>query len=320
MKKTLVVLIIVLAAAAAFYLYYKEGTLPVNKANQSTQVFVIRKGESVTEIAKNLEKEELIRNRIVFYLAVKRLGIAKNIQAGDFRLSPSMNVYQIAQSLTKGTLDVWITIIEGLRQEEIAHIFAKELSFPESEFVKRADEGYLFPDTYLVPKQATIDMVISILTKNFNRKYNQELKDKAKEKGLTDKEVVIIASMVEKEAKLDQDRRPVASVMLKRYKNDWPLQVDATIQYALGYQMEERTWWKKNLTSQDLAIDLPYNTYQNTGLPPTPISNPGLASIQAVLEADKNTVYWYYLSDNQGKMHFATTLEEHNANISKYLQ
>lgn len=320
MKKPLVVLIIVLAAAVAFYLYYKEGTLPVNKADQSTQVFVIRKGESVTEIAKNLEKEELIRNRIVFYLAVKRLGIAKNIQAGDFRLSPSMNVYQIAQSLTKGTLDVWITIIEGLRQEEIAHIFAKELSFPESEFVKRADEGYLFPDTYLVPKQATIDMVISILTKNFNRKYNQELKDKAKEKGLTDEEVVIMASMVEKEAKLDQDRRPVASVMLKRYRNDWPLQVDATIQYALGYQMEERTWWKKNLTSQDLTIDLPYNTYQNTGLPPTSISNPGLASIQAVLEADENTVYWYYLSDNQGKMHFATTLEEHNANISKYLQ
>lgn len=319
MRRLSIVLIFILILGVFSYLYFKEGTLPVNKNDSSTQIFVIRKGENITEIAKELESQHLIRNRIVFYLVVKRLGISKNIQAGDFRLSPSMNVYEIAKSLTKGTLDIWITIIEGLRKEEIAHIFAKELSFPESEFLKRAQEGYLFPDTYLIPKDATIETVISILSKNFNNKYSDEIKAQAQTQNLSQDEAVTLASMVEKEAKLNEDRQPVASVLLKRYRNDWPLQVDATVQYALAYQMEERTWWKKNLTRQDLAVDSPHNTYLNKGLPPTPISNPGLASIKAVVEADQSIPYWYYLSDSEGKMHFAETLEEHNENISKYL-
>ncbi|MDH7476646.1 MAG: endolytic transglycosylase MltG [Microgenomates group bacterium] len=300
------------------FLVYKEGTLPVNKQDQTAKIFVIKKGESLTSIVNNLSREGLIRNKIVFYLIVKKMGIEKKIQAGDFRLNPAMNAYQIAKILTHGTLDVWVTIIEGLRKEEIATIIAKNLDLPELEFVKLAPEGYLFPDTYLIPKTATIEAVIKILTNNFNKKY-QPLREKAKAKGFTDDEIVTLASLVEKEAKYEKDRLKVASIILKRLKNNWPLQIDATIQYALGYQSEEKSWWKKNLTKDDLKIDSPYNTYTHTGLPPGPICNPGLASIKAAVNADENTPYWYYLSDKKGGMHYAVTLEEHNKNIATYL-
>lgn len=320
MRKLSIVVVFVVILAGGFFIYYKEGTLPVNSKNKTTKIFVIRKGERVTAIAKNLEKEGLIRNKVVFYIIVKRLKIDNKLQAGDFRLSPSMDAYTIATSLTRGTLDVWVTIVEGLRREEIAQIFSKALDLPESEFLKRAQEGYLFPDTYLIPKDATIETVIKILTDNFNRKYTQELKNKTLQKGLTDQQVIALASFVEREARLDADRRLVASILYKRFKNDWPLQVDATIQYALGYQPLERSWWKKNLTADDLKIESPYNTYKNTGLPPTAIGNSGLAAIKAVIEADESTPFWYYLSDKEGKMHYATTIEEHNENVAKYLR
>lgn len=302
-----------------FFLYFQEGVLPVNSTNKMSSIFIVKKSERVSQIAKNLESADLIRNKIVFYLVVKQLGIENTLQAGDFRLSPSMDVYTIARTLTKGTLDVWVTLIEGLRKEEIAHVFSTSLGFPESEFLKFVQEGYLFPDTYLIPKTATVDRVIKILTDNFNKKYTQELKNKARDNGLTDEQVLLFASLVEREAQSENDRKHVASIIYKRYKNEWPLQIDATIQYALGYQPIERTWWKKNLTTDDLAIESPYNTYKNAGLPPTPISNPGLSSIQAVINADISTPYWYYLSDKAGVIHYAKTLEEHDENIARYL-
>jgi UPF0755 protein len=303
------------------YLFYQEGKMPVNKYDQTSKIFVIKKGEDLRTIIRNLHEQKLIRNRIVFFLIIKRLGIEKKIQAGDFRLSPSMDALTIAQTLTHGTLDVWVTVIEGLRKEEIARILAKNIDIPEIEFIKAAKEGYLFPDTYLFPKDADIETVIKIFYANFERKFTQDLVDKARQRlGLTKDEVVILASLVEREAKYDDDRKKVASILVKRLKNDWPLQVDATVQYALGYQPKEKTWWKKNLTVADLKIDSPYNTYKNLGLPPTPICNPGLSSIKAVVEADPNIEYWYYLSDITGKMHYAKTLEEHNRNIEKYLK
>lgn len=320
MKKIVIVLIFIFIIASGLFLYYKEGVLPVNAKNKTAKIFVIKKGDRVTAIAANLEGAGLIRNKVVFYLIVKRLGIDNKLQAGDFRLSSAMDAYEVARSLTRGTLDVWLTIVEGLRREEIAQIFSKELGLPESEFLKFAQEGYLFPDTYLIPKEATINMVIKLMTNNFQRKYTQALQNQARAKGLTDDQVVIFASLVEREARLDPDRRAVASILYKRYKNDWPLQVDATVQYALGYQPLERSWWKKNLTQDDLAIDSLYNTYKTGGLPPAAIGNPGAAAIAAVVESDETTPYWYYLSDLNGIMHYATTIEEHNANVAKYLR
>lgn len=304
--------------AIGFYIFYKEGSLAFNKNDKSTKIFVITRGESLNNIINNLYKENLIRNKLVFRLIVERMGISKSIQAGDFRLSASMDAYQIAKTLTHGTLDVWITLKEGTRVEEIAQVIGKELNIPESEFIKEAKEGYMFPDTYLVPKNAIVGSVISIIRSN--TKFTSILKKIPSKNNLSEKEVITLASIVEREAKDPQGRRQVAKILLKRLKEDWPLQVDATIQYALGYQAEERSWWKKNLSIDNLKIDSPYNSYTNKGLPPSPISNPGLDSIKAVMQADINTPYWYYISDKLGNMHYAKTIEEHNKNINKYLR
>jgi len=320
MKKFFIFLFIFFISIIFAYAYYKQGLLPVDKNNKKTKIFVIRRGESLRSIIDNLYRENLIRNKLAFYLLVKNMGIEKSIQAGDFRLSPSMNAETIAKILTKGTLDIWFTIIEGLRKEEIAQLINQNFSIPESEFLKYAKEGYLFPDTYLIPKEATAEAIVKILNNNFYRRFNKELQKKAAKKGLTEEEIIIIASLVEREAKYDEDRQKVASIILKRLKNDWPLQIDATVQYALGYQPQERSWWKKYLTQKDLEIDSPYNTYKNKGLPPGPICNPGLSSIKAVIDASENTPYWYYLSDKTGRMHYSKTLEEHNENIRKYLR
>ena len=217
-------------------------------------------------------------------------------------------------------LDVWVTIIEGLRKEEIAEVVSDALEIPEVEIINKAEEGYLFPDTYLIPKEATADAVISILKNNFDVKFNDDLKNKAAKLGLTPEEVILIASLVEKEGYTDSDRPKVASVILKRLNIGMKLDIDATLQYALGYQPQEKTWWKKNLTAADKAINSPYNTYTNAGLPPTPISNPGLSSIVAVINADPDTPYLFYLHGADGKLRLAKTLEEHQRNIEKYIK
>jgi len=319
MKKLLIIVLIVGISFISVYLYYKEGAMPPDRKNPASKIFVIKKGEGLDNIARSLESEGLIRNRVSFFITVKLLGLEKKIQAGDFRLSTDMTAYEVATSLTHGTLDTWTTIIEGLRKEEIAQVISQNFDIPEIEFNKTAEEGYLFPDTYLIPRSATAESIISILKDNFEKKYSNDLKNKARKLKLSDYEIIILASIVEKEARQPQDKLAVAGILLKRLANDWPLQVDATIQYALGYQANERTWWKKILSHEDLEIDSPYNSYKNKGLPPTPICNPGLVSITAVINGNVNTPYWFYISDKNGNMHYAKTSEEHEANIARYL-
>ena len=320
MKKLIILFVLLLIFSLGFYLYYREGTLPVQRGSKDSLIFVVRPGEDLNSIANNLAQQKLIRNKIIFYLVVKRFGIDKKIQAGDFRLSPAMNTEEIAKALTHGTLDVWLTIIEGMRKEEVAQVVAQNLNIPEIEFLKYAREGYLFPDTYLVPKTATAVGVIKIFEDNFNRRVDNELIERVKEKNLRVDQVVTLASLIEREAKFAEDRVKVAGVLLNRLDNGIKLDIDATVQYVLGYQAEDKSWWKQELSLEDLEVDSPYNTYKNAGLPPGPIANPGLASIQAVLDVDANTPYLFYISDKSGHLHFAETLEEHNANIRKYLR
>lgn len=321
MKKLLLAFAFVLAGAVAMYIVYREGVLPVDKNDTTKRTIVVRKGDTVNTIANTLSNERLIRNRVVFFIVVKQLGIEKQIQAGDFNLSPAMSAFEIATALTKGSIDVWVTIPEGLRKEEIAEIISKELpEFSASDFLSKAQEGYLFPDTYLIPKGANADTVISILTNTFNTKYTDDMRTKAKALNLTEKEVVILASLVEREARLEEDRQPMASVLLRRLDEPMRLQIDASVQYAIGYDKEEKTWWKKGLTVDDLKVDSPYNTYVRDGLPLGPICNPGLAAIEAVLSADRGTPYLYYVNDVNGKLHFAKTNEEHEANTRKYVR
>ncbi len=321
MKRVIITISLLLIFAIGFGVYYYEGSLPAQPNNKETATFIINRGESVNTIINNLAKEDLIRNKLVFFLIVKRLGIESEIQAGLFRLSPSMNAEQIAESLTQGSDDVWVTIIEGIRKEEVAQILSNELGIPESEFIQQAEEGTLFPDTYLIPRTATIQQILTIFENNFNTKYNEELRAEARASGLTDNQVLTLASMVEREANTATAMQEVASIMVKRWRNDWPLEIDATVQYILGYQEDTGTWWKQHLTVDDLAIQSLYNTYEHPGLPPAPIASPGLTAINAVINADVNTPYWFYISNRDGsEMHYSRTLEEHNENIQKHLR
>lgn len=175
-------------------------------------------------------------------------------------------------------------------------------------------EGYLFPDTYFVSQETTAEELVKMMRENFEKKVGQPNLS-----GITFAQVVNIASIVEREALLVEDKPIVAGILIKRFLNGWPLQADATVQYALGYQSDEGSWWKKHLTEEDLEIDSPYNTYKNPGLPPAPVCNPGLDSLEAAINPTE-TDYWYYVSDSEGRMRFARTNEEHNENTLKYVR
>ncbi|HVZ67274.1 MAG TPA: endolytic transglycosylase MltG [Patescibacteria group bacterium] len=316
MKKLLIVVILAVLLVVAGFMYWSRGNSAVNTKDKSTKVFVIKKGETVRQIGNELKSNGLIKDPVAFFIYIKLNGQDKNIQAGDYRLSPSMNLAKLVDTLNHGILDHWITIPEGLRADEIADIFSKELpSYNESWRAKlEENEGYLFPDTYLIPSDADADQVISIMRNNFDKRL--------KDAGITAtgeelSNAVIIASIIEKEAKFAEDFPIVSSVIHNRLEDGMNLQVDPSVAYALGKQ-PNGSYWKAELTYDDLKINSPYNTYANAGLPPTAISNPGVQSIQAALNPSK-TDYLYYISDKEGHIHAAKTGEGHNANIKKYL-
>jgi len=319
MKKIKIALLLIVLFGLGLYFMYTEGSLAVDKNNEGSTMFIINKGEGLNSIIKRLATEDLIRNKVVFYTIALQRGIEKKIQAGEFKLSKRMNANEIADNLTHGTVDEWVTIVEGLRKEEIALQLSQQFSFSEISFIEQAKEGQLFPDTYLIPKTASMETIISIMEDNYKKKMAEARKVRPFEKR-TDREILILASLVEREAKFADDRQLIASIILKRAQNDWPLQLDATIQYGLGYQRKEKSWWKRELAIEDLKVDNTYNTYERKGMPPAPICNPGLESLKAAITADPNTPYWYYVNDKNGRIRPAKTLEEHEANIRKFIQ
>lgn len=301
------------------WLWWRDSISAPDKDDLIPVIFVINSGDGVKAIAANLATEKLIRSPTGFYLLVKVLGIERQLQAGEYRLKRSMDARSIALELTHGISDQWVTIIEGWRSEEVAAKIAKDFGIPETEFMKVASEGYMFPDTYLIPQDATSGAVANMFLNNFDKKITPAIRETSKKTELSFNEVIVLASIVEREGSTAQDRPVIAGILLKRLKADWPLQADATLQYTLGYQSDEKSWWKKVLFEEDKKIKSPFNTYLNTGLPPKPICNPGLESIQAVINA-KDSEYWYYLHDPAGGIHYGKTIEEHNANVAKYLQ
>ncbi|MBI2022212.1 endolytic transglycosylase MltG [Candidatus Daviesbacteria bacterium] len=310
-------LVIVLVPIIFIKSFFSYLVSPVN-SNTNPKVFVIKKGESVSEIADRLEKEQLIRSSLAFKIKYKFFSSNRSIEAGDFKLSPSMSVDQIIDTFSRGSIDKWVTLIEGWRVEEMAEELHSKLKIDKAKFITAAKdyEGYLFPDTYLFNPNVTVEGIISILRNNFDLKYSQDLKRKIKAKGLAEEEGVILASIIEREARSDKARTEIAGILLRRIKLGMGLNADATIQYALGYQPNEKSWWKRHISREDKEIDSPFNTYKYRGLPPRPISNPSLSSLKAVTEADVNTPYLYYYHDSKGNSHYARTIEEHNQNVA----
>jgi UPF0755 protein len=317
MKKTFIFFLIFAFFFIGFYIWWKNGIAPVDSANTINKTFIVTQGEGTRNIVDNLKKSGLIRDPIVFFLLLKKTGIDGKIQAGQFLLSPSMSANEILQKLQVGKFDVSVTIPEGKRAEEIADILKDKMPQYDEAWRGQLDqnEGYLFPDTYLFPRNAGIEQIITIMKNNFDQKYTEVTNNTA----LSQNDIIILASLIEREAKHAQDRPLVSSVIHNRLSLSMKLDIDATVQYVLGFDQAGQTWWKKDLTNEDLKIDSPYNTYLNPGLPPGPIASPGLAALIAAAKPAQ-TDFLFYISDKQGNNHYARTLEEHNANINKYLK
>ncbi|MFH2118654.1 MAG: endolytic transglycosylase MltG [Candidatus Paceibacterota bacterium] len=297
-------------------------TRPVDSQTQTSQRFVIPRGQAIKIIANRLQEAGLIKNSLVFQLIIKQEGLDSDIQAGSFDLSPNMSAREIAQQLTEGTNDLWVTVLEGWRREEIAESLAdQELSeFSAVDFLSltRGKEGRLFPDTYLVSREATAEQLASLLEQTFERKVEQGLEKEIAASDYDFEEALIMASIVEREARGEAELRTVAGILWNRIEIGMALQADATLQYVKGYNAAEDAWWSPP-TSADKKLASVYNTYLYPGLPPQPIANPGLAAIKAALNPAR-TNYFYYLHDRTGQAHYAVNLDEHNANINAYLR
>lgn len=316
MKKWLTLIIIIILLILVGRGWWNSQLDPVSSNKESINIVIV-KGESVGEIAQILKDKNLIRSVAAFKLYAKQNGLDSKIKPGTFKISPSMSSKEIAIALTNQPLEVWVTLLEGWRVEEMAAKLNVELGIKSEDFIKKAKEGYMFPDTYLFAKEVTVDQIVNALRANFENKYSDDLRKKIRAQGLTEEQGVILASIVEREARSDEVRKMVASILLKRFKIDMGINADATIQYALGYQKDDKSWWKKRILYEDLKVDSLYNTYIHVGLPPKPIANPSLSSLTAVANAT-STPYLYYFHDLKGNSYYAKTLEEHNVNVANH--
>jgi UPF0755 protein len=317
MKKTTFIILLFAFLIFGSFLWWKNGLSPVDSINKKNVSFVIQKGSGLKEITSELKAAGLIKSRVVFFLYTRLNKFENKIQAGNFTLSPSMTAQEIAQNLTHGRMSPNnILFREGIRATEIAEILKRNIPTYNSswENILISNEGYLFPSTYDMPKDTDIETVVSLMKNKFEQEYKKLDTSKTK---LSKNEIVTLASLVEREAKSAEDRPLVAAVLLNRLEIGMKLELCATVQYALGYSQEQKTWWKNGITFEDIKISSPYNTYKNAGLPPTPIANPGIEALEAVINPTK-TDYLYWISDKSGHLHFAKTLQAHNANIKKY--
>lgn len=326
---TFITAIVSLAFLLFWYFSLPVETMNMNKnpteiSDQNTTLqFTIPRGRAIRSIGKDLQNQGLIRSSWIFELTVLRLDIKQKIQAGTFELSPSMSVSQIAQALTQGTTDQWVTIKEGWRATEIgAHLEDELINFSTSEDDFNTEclayEGFLFPETYLVPKHFTTAQMCRLMRTQYGEIFSFDLRNTvAQNTGLSDEEAVILASIIEREARDPEQMRHVAGILLNRLEIGMALQVDATLQYAKGFDQNRKTWWAPPLAN-DKQINSAYNTYTNPGLPPGPISNPGENALKAVAyPIESNDLF--YLHSNDGNMYYAETYEGHLANIERYL-
>lgn len=315
MKKISILFVLLAVIFIGFTLWWRNGIGAVSPQDTSARVFVIPKGEAVRSIGNSLKEQGFIKDPVVFFLYVKMNNLERNIQAGSFKISPSMTLVEIIQTFKSGSEDIWITVPEGYRAAEVAEVLEKSLETYDSSWIEEIEneEGYLFPDTYLIPKDADIATVISIFRNTFNSKI-EEAGFSPDDPNLSD--VVIIASLIEREAITDEEKPMIASVINNRLNDNMALDIDATLQYIKGKDSTGK-WWSVPLAA-DKQLNSPYNTYKYPGIPPGPISNPGIEAIKAAANPAESD-YYFYIHDKDGNVHFAKSLAEHNRNIERYL-
>ena len=296
------------------------------------QTFVIEPGDTVTTISKRLEEAGLIRSARTFRTYLLWTGADTTIQTGTYRISPARAGREIADMLKSTTLtEVAFNILPGWRMEEIAaSLPTSGLGITPEAFLAAASapanaldflpagataEGFLSPGEYTLPRTTSAEQMVFILMQGFSSKLSPELRSGFSNHGLTVYHAVTLASIIQREAMHDEEMPLIASVFYNRLARGMSLQADPTVQYALGYNAAQASWWTTPLSAQDLQFDSAYNTYVNPGLPPGPISNPGLAALQAVAApAQSNYYYFQARCDGSGLHNFAETLEQHHQN------
>jgi UPF0755 protein len=296
------------------------------------QNFIINQGESVGMICIRLEKAGLIPNAELMRTYLVYTGLDRMLQSGQFVLTTAMSPVQVAAELLDATpKDAVITILPGWRIEEVAaNVAGSGLPISADAFIQaaysptqqqlallpvsdlRSLEGFLFPGTYVLPRESDLDVVLMAILSNFSTQIDETLLDGFERQGLSLVEAVNLAAIVEKEAVVADEKPLIASVFFNRFAYGMRLETDPTVQYALGFNQDTGSWWKAPLSLADLSVESPYNTYQNFGLPPGPICNPDLGSLRAVA-FPAETPYFFFRAacDDSGRHNFAITFEEH---------
>lgn len=310
-------LLVILVIAFFGYVWWQGELRPVQQGNSSIVTLVVQPDQSAAQTLDQLASSHLIKSPLSARLYLKFTGLDQKIRPGSYELSPGSDLSTIFKELTSGPKDIKITIPEGWRREQIAIRLQADLpGFDSSEFLRQTAslEGQLFPDTYLIPPSASVSDVIHIFTSNFSAKTHLD------PSLASDRQTLVIASMVEREALSDADRPTIAGILIKRLAAGMNLELDTTAQYAwdtLNCRKSPLTckYWTQDY---DFKVESLYNTYLHPGLPPGPISNPGLASITGA-QHPQSTAYWFFLAGHDGITHYAQTLAGQNLNVDKYL-
>ena len=324
-----------------------EFVKPATDKMQEATTLVIEEGANGADVAAQMAREGLIQNPALFRLILAYYEIDRDLKAGRYQLPADINLRDILQTLRAGQSDelIAITVPEGWRAEQIADLLEAQGIADRNEFLALVQgdpkrlaptllqtpattlEGFLFPDTYHVPKEYGAEAFVTLMLQTFKERFlaryqaaGQRNSALPEGSALSLNQIVTFASIVEREAQLPEERGAIAGVFLRRYGLEMPLAADPTIQYALvtpGSPAPTAGYWKRELEITDLQLDSPFNTYKVQGLPQTPICNPGLAALEAVLNPQDGTSL-YFVAKEDGSHAFASTFDEHLANVARY--
>ncbi len=323
----LALLIVAVLVAGGFGYWFHQQVAVDRSLPRTSKTVIVQSGVTGHEIAARLRDQGVIASAWTFELLARLRGERSRMQAGQFRFAAHLTQGEVLRQLVEGGQQVaaWITIPEGYTDAQIAQTLAAHRLGDEAQLAgefARASltfdgrktpslEGYLFPDTYLIPRNAKPAAIAKMFTRQFGIELPANAQQRARALGMTIPQIVALASLVEREGKVDTERPLIAGVIYNRLRRNMPLQVDASLEYVFKRH-------KDVITYGDLALDSPYNTYRHSGLPPTPIANPGLPSLRAAFFPQPSD-YLYYVAMGNGRHAFSRTLAEHNANVARYL-
>lgn len=300
-----------LCACAGFFLVYSLSSIPDTFPLHTN--ITIEEGLSINAVTQVLAEKQVVRSSLILYLTLLYRYEHAYVQAGTYSFDTPLRPTEVAEAITTGKYRsplISITFPEGFQAKDIHQYIGDAIASTTPEMFIPF-EGYLFPDTYFVKRNTTPEELLTLLTDTSAERY-AKYTEAIIASGFSKDQVIILASILEREAKDLRSKQIVSGILQNRLAQDMPLQVDATFNYVLDKTSDE-------LTMDDLQLESPYNTYTQKGLPPTPISNPGIESIEAVLYPE-HTDFLYYLTAPDGTFYYAKTFEEHKKNKAKYLR